>query len=77
MEKAYDVKSLLKEYLEAKGIVVLESGASNLLEGLEQWLDKSAELSATAVDDMLRPGFKWAFGEARKQLDFNKDGKIG
>lgn len=51
MEKAYDAKLLL-ESLKGEGLEIAEESAKILINGIFDWLEKSAELSETPYDDM-------------------------
>jgi hypothetical protein len=43
----------LERKLKAKGLPVLEDTAEKAVEALFEWLDESAELSESSIDDLL------------------------
>lgn len=51
MEKAYDLKELASK-LKSKGLDVAEDAAKHVVEGVVEWFEESAKLSATPYDDM-------------------------
>lgn len=51
MTQAYDVKDLL-EKLKVSGLSVAEESAKDVLEALVAWLQESATLSATPIDNI-------------------------
>ncbi len=52
--KAYDIKRL-GELLKAEGLEVLEDGAEGTYRAMKKWLQESAKISKTLVDDMVMP----------------------
>jgi hypothetical protein len=52
MEKAYDPKGLLAE-LKGQGLEVAEESAKVVITSVINWLEASAKLSATPIDDVL------------------------
>lgn len=53
MEKAYDFKGLVDE-LKDQGLEVAEESAKVVIKAVFKWLDKSADLSSTPYDNMLK-----------------------
>lgn len=51
MVKAYDLK-VLAEKLKGKGLDLAEEGAKIAVEGIFEWVEESAKISATPYDDM-------------------------
>lgn len=54
MEKAYDLKNLLKRF-EARGLVVVETQLGGMYADLKAWATESAALSSNKVDDVIAP----------------------
>lgn len=51
MEKAYDLKELVK-LSKDEGLMIAEEGAEALVKVVFSWLEESAKLSKTPYDDM-------------------------
>lgn len=54
MEKAYSIKSL-GEKLKSKGLPVLEDTADKVYEAVKEWIQESAAMSETKIDDVVVP----------------------
>lgn len=69
MEKAYDLKGLVEE-LKGQGLELAEEAAKVVVNGVFNWLEKSAELSDNKYDDLakvLYPQLKaYALGKAEE-----------
>lgn len=70
MEKAYDPKGLIEE-LKQEGLPLLEESAEAAVKATFRWLNKSADLSETKVDDFA----KLVYPHAEK-LALDQIGKI-
>ena len=57
MEKAYDLKGLLK-HLENEGLNLAEDAASKVYSAVKNWATESAHISETPFDDLAIPFFK-------------------
>jgi len=68
MEKAYDVKALVK-YAKAEGLEVAEEAAKGLYRALRQWIEDSAKLSENPYDDLGIPFLKQIDAIAMKELE--------
>ena len=75
MEKAYDLKNL-GERLAKLGIPVLEETAEKVIGELFAWLDESAKMSHTPVDDIAAILYPQLQAIIMKQVD-KIDGKKG
>ena len=75
MEKAYDVKELLKR-LEKRGKSVLEVALVAALDELHKWGKESAELSKTPIDDVAMSGAPVLVDELKEEID-KIDGEDG
>lgn len=74
MEKAYDFKGLLDE-LKNNGLEIAEESAKVVIESVFAWLDKSADLSATPYDNLLKPFYPQIKAYALAKADeINKAG---
>jgi hypothetical protein len=74
MEKAYSFKELGK-MLASKGLPALEANSEIVCEVMFEWLEASAKVSATPIDDMAVPFYPMIKSVIAKQLD-KIDGKI-
>lgn len=52
MEKAYDLK-VLEAKLKEKGMPVLEGAALAVVDSVFEWIEESAKVSETKVDDVM------------------------
>lgn len=68
MEKAYDLKELIKE-VKGEGLEIAEESAKALAKGVFSWLKKSAAASENKIDDMLAPGYAYAESFVMEQAD--------
>jgi hypothetical protein len=75
MEKAYDLKELGK-ILAKKGLPIAEEMLEHLNDGMFEWLEESANLSKTVVDDMLKLMYPSVKGLIKDGID-QVDGKEG
>lgn len=75
MQKAYEVKALAEKF-KARGLDLAEDAAKIVIEETCSWVEESAKLSATPIDDIaiiLMPQIK---SVALGQVD-KIDGKVG
>jgi hypothetical protein len=75
MEKAYDPKALLAK-LKGRGLDIAEESAKILVEESFSWLEESAKLSASPIDDVASVVYPHAKKFALDQID-KIDGVIG
>ena len=75
LEKAYSLKTLVKE-MKARGLDIAEEAAVEVYDGLVAWLQKSAALTSTPIDDMIVVALKQLDGEVKKGID-KLDGEVG
>lgn len=68
MEKAYDLKGLMEE-VKGKGLSIAEEGAEQLFDAVMIWLEKSADLSESPYDDMLKLLYPQVKDLVKKQID--------
>jgi hypothetical protein len=53
MEAAYDIKGLVEE-LKLQGLELAEEGAKVVINGVFNWLEKSADMSTNPYDDVAK-----------------------
>lgn len=85
MEKAYELKALgqkIAEKAKADGLHIAEEAVEKLAKaayfGVKEWMQESAVLSSTKIDDVLVPFLQYADSVVIAQiekLDLDKDGK--
>lgn len=79
MEKAYDLKAL-GEKLKSKGVPIvaeaLEETAKQVYLGTKEWLQESAVISETKVDDFVSPFYDQLDPLVLPQID-KIDGQVG
>jgi hypothetical protein len=74
MEKAYDFKGLV-DGLKEQGAEVAEEAAKAVVIAVFDWLEKSADLSATPYDNLLKPFYPQA--KAYVLAEAEKINKVG
>lgn len=68
MEKAYELKGLTDKMKE-KGLDVAEDAALAVFESVTEWLEESAAMSETKIDDLLMAALGMAKSYVKDQID--------